>query len=73
METLSYSVFMHNRNKAIFIIPVILEVFSSKGPAKECKSPLPYFQTIFADDSDDIADHIYFRPQLMRINKQVFD
>lgn len=75
LKKFDFGVFMNGRDKASFILPVALEVVSSKGEQ--------YLQRKEADGLDlilnlfprtaDLEGFIYFRPVAFRINKQVLN
>ncbi|GEM_PF-4004248 len=74
LKTLQWNVYMHKRKKASFIIPVVLDVISSKGEThkNERSDQLKAFRSLFKNDGN-IEDYIYFRPVVFVISKQIFD
>ncbi len=74
LKSLRWDIYMPTRKKASFIIPVILEVISSKAETYEYRKSngLKSFLSLFKDDKN-IEDYIYFKPIVFLISKQVFD
>lgn len=76
LETISYDVFMGNDKAAIFIIPVGLEIISSKGEKIPRSDFFKDIMSLFhfrPEDQTQPEIFIYFKPILLRMNKQVFD
>ncbi|MGX5691459.1 hypothetical protein [Arcticibacter tournemirensis] len=74
LKTLQWNVYMHKRKKASFIIPIVLDVISSKGEThkNERSDQLKAFRSLFKNDGN-VEDYIYFRPVIFVISKQIFD
>lgn len=76
LKTINYSVFMGNRRSADIILPLVIEVISSRGDGitktdflKSTKSLLHLRSTGWGA----IVNYIFTPPYLIRINKQVID
>jgi len=77
LKSVNYQLFMKDKEKAIFIFPVALEIIGSKLNKHRTESDfLNKIMTLLSYKMDDfrmIDDYIYFQPFLLRINKIVVE
>ncbi len=74
LKDLPFDIYMKDRKKASFIIPVILDVISSTGETykNERLAVLKSYRKLFSND-ENLEQYIYFKPTVFMISKQVFD
>ncbi len=77
LKDIHYAVFMRNRNKAIFIFPVAIEIVGSKQANTLTKfathSIASLFYTYFNKTGINMLDYMFFSPYLVLIDKRVYD
>lgn len=76
LKTIDYGVFMGSKKSADIILPLVIEVISSKGEGIARTDFLESTKSLLYLKSPDrglIVNYIFTPPYLIRINKQVFD
>lgn len=76
LKTIDYSVFMGNRRSADIILPLVIEVISSRGDSIAKTDFLESTKSLLHLRSTGwgvIVNYIFTPPYLIRINKQVID
>ena len=75
LKNINYGVFMRNRNRAIFIFPVILDVWKQEWPEQNRKPNYDEVaMSMFSLPRDpyiDIENWIYFTPHILRMDLTV--